>query len=117
MVECPLTYDGESYGVDFEKLERVIADPQTTMLIFCNPHNPVGKIWEKETMERIGALCWKHHVVVISDEIHCELTDPGKEYIPFASVSEECKKEQYHLHCPDQGVQPGGDPDGGRHGA
>ena len=92
VVECPLTYDGESYGVDFEKLERVIADPQTTMLIFCNPHNPVGKIWEKETMERIGALCWKHHVVVISDEIHCELTDPGKEYIPFASVSEECKR-------------------------
>ena len=100
VVECPLTYDGESYGVDFEKLERVIADPQTTMLIFCNPHNPVGKIWEKETMERIGALCWKHHVVVISDEIHCELTDPGKEYIPFASVSEECKKNSITCIAP-----------------
>ena len=71
VVECPLTYDGESYGVDFEKLERVIADPQTTMLIFCNPHNPVGKNeWEKETeWSGCGALCWKHHVVVISDEI------------------------------------------------
>ena len=100
VVECPLTYDGESYGVDFEKLERVLADPQTTMLIFCNPHNPVGKIWEKGTMERIGALCWKHHVVVISDEIHCELTDPGKEYIPFASVSEECKKNSITCIAP-----------------
>ena len=60
----------------------------------------MGKIWEKETMERIGALCWKHHVVVISDEIHCELTDPGKEYIPFASVSEECKENSITCIAP-----------------
>ena len=71
---------------------------------------------KKGTMERIGALCWKHHVVVISDEIHCELTDPGKEYFPCLGIG-GVQKEQYHLHCPDQGVQPGGDPDGGRHGA
>ena len=61
------------------------------MMILCNPHNPVGKIWDRETLGRIGELCWKHHVVVISDEIHCDLTDPGCAYVPFASVSKHCR--------------------------
>lgn len=91
VLECPLSYDGEQYEIDFQELEETLADPQTTMLIFCNPHNPVGKIWSAETMKRVGDLCRKYHVVVVSDEIHCELTDPGKEYIPFASVSEACR--------------------------
>lgn len=100
VVECPLSYDGECYKVDFEALEEVLSDPQTSMLIFCNPHNPVGKIWTKETMEQIGELCWKYHVVVISDEIHCELTDPGKSYVPFASVSEKCRKNSITCIAP-----------------
>ncbi len=91
VLESPFVYDGEQYHIDFEALEKNLADPQTTLMILCNPHNPVGKIWDKETLERIGELCWKHHVVVISDEIHCDLTDPGCEYIPFASVSEHCR--------------------------
>ena len=60
------------------------------LMILCNPHNPIGKIWDRETLSQIGALCKKHHVVVLSDEIHCDLTVPGTEYIPFASVSEDC---------------------------
>ena len=60
-------------------------------MLLCNPHNPVGKIWSRETLGRIGELCAKHHVLVLSDEIHCDLTDPGCEYIPFASVSEVCR--------------------------
>lgn len=100
VVECPFSYDGECYKVDFEALEEVLSDPQTSMLIFCNPHNPVGKIWTKETMEQIGELCWKYHVVVISDEIHCELTDPGKSYVPFASVSEKCRKNSITCIAP-----------------
>lgn len=59
-------------------------------MILCNPHNPVGKIWDCETLAMIGELCKKHGVTVISDEIHCDLTAPGKTYIPFASVSETC---------------------------
>ena len=61
------------------------------MLILCNPHNPVGKIWDRATLARIGELCKKHHVLVLSDEIHCDLTQPGTEYIPFASVSQICQ--------------------------
>lgn len=47
-------------------------------MIFCNPHNPIGKIWDKETLQRIGDLCAKHHVIVLSDEIHCDITNPQK---------------------------------------
>ena len=77
----------DEYHIDFEDLERKLALSQTTLMIFCNPHNPIGKIWDKETLQKIGDLCAKHHVTVLSDEIHCDITNPQKEYIPFASVS------------------------------
>lgn len=91
VLESPLVFDGNAYHIDFEDLEKKLADPQTTLMILCNPHNPIGKIWDKATLERIGALCAKHHVIVLSDEIHCDLTDPGRGYIPFASVSDVCR--------------------------
>lgn len=92
MLESPLVYEAGAYRIDFEDLERKLADPQTTLMLLCNPHNPVGRLWEKETLARIGELCAKHHVPVLSDEIHCDLTDPGYEYVPFASVSEVCRE-------------------------
>ena len=91
ILENPLIDRNGTYEIDFEDLEKKLSDPQTTMMILCNPHNPVGKIWDRETLARIGFLCKKHHVVVVSDEIHCDLTEPGKEYIPFASVSQDCR--------------------------
>lgn len=91
VLESPLVYDGRSYSIDFEDLEEKLSCPQTSMMILCNPHNPVGKIWDRDTLARIGELAAKHHVIVVSDEIHCDLTDPGKEYIPFASVSDICR--------------------------
>lgn len=87
----PLKYDGLNYTMDFEDLEEKLADPQTTLMILCNPQNPVGKIWDKETLAKVGELCAKHHVTVVSDEIHCDLTDPDKGYVPFASASETCR--------------------------
>lgn len=99
-LESPLIYDGEEYEIDFTDLEQKLALPQTTMMIFCNPHNPIGKIWGKDVMERIGELCYKHHVVVISDEIHCDLTNPEHEYIPFASVSEKCRENSVTCIAP-----------------
>lgn len=90
VLESPLIYDGESYKIDFERLESDLSDPETSLMILCNPHNPVGRIWKREDLERIGKLCLKYGVTVIADEIHCDLTDPGKEYVPFASVSEDC---------------------------
>ncbi len=90
VLECPLKYDGGEYFIDFDDLERKLKNPQTTMLIFCNPHNPVGKIWDRETIKKVGSLCKKHGVIAVSDEIHCDLTAVGKSYTPFASVSDEC---------------------------
>lgn len=91
VLECPLRYENGEYSIDFCELEAKLADPQTSMMLFCNPHNPVGKIWDRHTMEKIGELCRKYHVLVVSDEIHCDLTDPEKEYVPFAAVSEKCR--------------------------
>ena len=90
ILESPLAYKDGAYEIDFADFEKKLSDPQTSLFILCNPHNPVGKIWDVETLGRIGELCAKHGVTVISDEIHCDLTDPGKNYVPFASVSETC---------------------------
>ncbi len=83
-----LRYDGNTYSIDFQDLEQKLADPQTSLMILCNPHNPVGKVWDRDTLDQIGQLAQKHHVTVLSDEIHCDITDPGVSYVPFASVSE-----------------------------
>ena len=92
VLQSPLIRDEETgeYGNNWGDLEEKLADPQTSLMILCNPHNPVGKIWDKETLARVGELCRKHGVTVISDEIHCDITDPGKKYVPFASASETC---------------------------
>ncbi len=91
VVENELLYDGKNYQIDFPTLEKQLADPQVQLMILCNPHNPIGKIWAKEDLERIGMLCEKYHVTIISDEIHCDITDPAKEYTPFASINSICQ--------------------------
>ncbi len=90
-LENPLVCRNGVYEMDFEDLERKLSDPQTTMMILCNPQNPVGKIWDADTLARVGELAAKHHVLVFSDEIHCDLTSPGHSYVPYASVSETCR--------------------------
>lgn len=91
VLESPLVCrDDGSYEIDFDRLEKDLSDPQCTMMFLCNPHNPVGKIWSREDLARIGELCHRHGVTVVADEIHCDLTVPGREYIPFASVNETC---------------------------
>lgn len=69
-------------------------------MILCNPQNPTGSIWSREELGRIGELCAANHVTVISDEIHCDLTEPGYDYIPFASVSEECAQNSITCIAP-----------------
>ena len=100
VLESRLRWDNGQYRIDFEDLEEKFKNPQTTMMILCNPHNPIGTIWDRETLERVGELAYKHHVLVLSDEIHCDLTDPGHEYIPFASVSEMCRKNSITCIAP-----------------
>ena len=87
--ELPLTYSPDGYTVDFEAFERAVADPQVTLFILCNPHNPGGRVWTAEELRRMGEICFRHNVFVASDEIHCELTFDGHRYTPFASLGEE----------------------------
>ena len=100
ILESPLVYRDGSYSIDFADLEEKLANPQTTLMLLCNPHSPVGKIWDRETLARIGELCARHHVLVLSDEIHCDLTDPGYEYVPFASVSGVCRDNSITCFAP-----------------
>ena len=102
ILESSLVYDEDqlSYHICFDDLEKKLADPQTTVMVLCNPHNPVGKIWDKETLIRIAELCEKYHVICISDEIHCDITAPGKSYVPFLSVSETARKVGISLIAP-----------------
>ena len=92
VLESPLRYENGAYSMDLEDLDRKLRDPQTTLMILCNPHNPVGKLWDRDTLARVGKLAKKHGVTVISDEIHCDLTLPGRDYVPFASVDDTCRE-------------------------
>lgn len=100
VLECDLLYKNGQYEIDFTDLENKFANPQTSLLILCNPHNPIGKIWDRKTLEKIGLLAHKHNVVVLSDEIHCDITYPGYEYVPFASVNDICKNNSITCIAP-----------------
>ena len=85
----PLINENGAYRMDFEDLERKAADPQAKLIFLCNPHNPAGRAWTAEELTRLGEICLRHGVTVISDEIHCDLTLDGHRHIPFASLNEE----------------------------
>ena len=91
VLPCDLIYENGEYSIDFSALEQALKDEQTTLMILCNPHNPIGKIWDRDTLMKIGELCKKYSVTVVSDEIHCDITAPGKMYTPFASANETCR--------------------------
>lgn len=90
IVENPLirvdSSDSFTYRIDLDSLEKACADPANKVMILCNPHNPTGRIWTRCELEEIAGICHRHGVTVISDEIHCELTLPGREYTPYATV-------------------------------
>lgn len=99
-VESPLICEDGAYRVDFDDLESRLADKANRLLVFSNPHNPTGNLWDRETLARVGALCDRYDVPVVADEIHCDLTDPGLAYVPFASVSEACARRSITCIAP-----------------
>lgn len=94
-LESRLIYDESgdqpTFRMDFEDLERKCSDPAATLFILCNPQNPAGRIWTRDELMKVGDICRRHGVSVVSDEIHCELEMPGHRYIPFASLYPEDK--------------------------
>ncbi len=91
IVMNPLRREGDSYTMDFEQLEQVI-DDKCRILILANPHNPIGITWDKATLARLADIAVKHNLIVISDEIHCDMALYGNKHIPFASVSENATR-------------------------
>lgn len=100
VAENELVRRGDSYEVDFEDFERQCADEKTTVFLLCNPHNPAGRVWTKEELERMNDICLAHGVRVISDEIHCELVMPGHRFTPFAAISNACRDNSVVLNSP-----------------
>ncbi|KRK88865.1 MalY/PatB family protein [Lentilactobacillus sunkii] len=81
--------DAHQYHIDFDDLEAKLAEPLTTMMILCNPHNPVGKVWTRDELIKINQLCIKHSVTLLSDEIHGDLVFKGPDYTPMFSLPDD----------------------------
>ena len=91
VVDNPMVFGNGRYRMDFEGLESLI-DERTKLLVLCNPHNPCGILWEKETLARLAEICERHGVIVVSDEIHADLALYGKTHTPFCSVSDAASR-------------------------
>ena len=87
ILESPLSKVGDTYDIDFDRLEKDASDPKTSLMLLCNPHNPAGRVWSREELTRIAEICRRHDVTVISDEIHCEFVFDDYKYTPFANVA------------------------------
>lgn len=89
LVMNTLIYQDNQYSIDFEDFEQKIISEHVKLFILCNPQNPVGRVWTREELTRMGNICLKHNVTVVSDEIHCDFTYPGYEHTVFASLHED----------------------------
>jgi len=83
-----VNHDG-TYSIDFDDLEEKASDPRANLLLLCSPHNPVGRVWSRDELTRIGKICLENDVMVVSDEIHCDFVYQGRQHIPFASISDD----------------------------
>lgn len=88
-----------SYSMDFDNLAEV-ADDQCKVLILSNPHNPAGIVWDKDTLARLADFCHDRHILVISDEIHCDMALWGNKHVPFATVSEKAAQGSITFGAP-----------------
>ena len=87
LIVSELKNDGDNYVIDYQDLENKIINNNVKILLFCSPHNPVGRVWDKQEIERVADICLKHNVIIISDEIHSDLV--YKKHIPTASLSDK----------------------------
>lgn len=100
IVENELVRHDDTYVIDWDDFELKCADEKVTVFFLCNPHNPAGRVWTAEELGRMGQICRRHGVRVISDEIHCELVMPGYTYTPFAAVNDTNLNNSVTLNSP-----------------
>lgn len=108
VLESRLLRKDDSYVIDWDDFERKCTDEKTTVFLLCNPHNPAGRVWTRDELEKMGTICRRHHVFVISDEIHCELTMPGFTFTPFAAVGEVNLANSVTLNSPSKSFNTAG---------
>ncbi|ARK31807.1 MalY/PatB family protein [Halalkalibacter krulwichiae] len=99
LLRNPLSFDGDRYEMDLQHLESIITE-KTKLLVLCHPHNPVGRVWKREELEALAALCEKHGLLVVSDEIHADLLFEGQTHIPFASVNSDAAQRTFTCLAP-----------------
>ncbi|MFW6381134.1 MAG: MalY/PatB family protein [Bacillota bacterium] len=85
----PLIIRDYEYRINFKQLEKLAADPRSKILLFCSPHNPVGRVWTREEIKKVGDICLKNRVVIVSDEIHQDIVYDGFRHSPLAAISED----------------------------
>ena len=100
IVENPMIFKDGHYEMDYESFEQSIIEHNVKMFILCNPYNPIGKVWKKEELEKIGKICQKHHVLVVADEIHQDFVYRDHVHIPFYNVDESFKDFSIVLTAP-----------------
>ena len=88
-IDNQLVYKNGTYSIDFDDLAEKASDPRAKLLLLCSPHNPAGRVWSREELTRIGTICMKNDVTVVSDEIHCDFVFPGHRHIPFVAISDD----------------------------
>ena len=97
-----------TYAMDFDVLEAACADPANRILLLCNPHNPAGRRWTAEELRRAGDIARRHGVIVVSDEIHCEIVAPGTTYTPYASLGGDYCRDSVTLGSPSKSFNTAG---------
>ncbi len=108
VAESRLVRVGNKYQIDWDDFEAQCSDAKTTVFLLCNPHNPGGRVWSREELRRMGEVCARHGVRVISDEIHCELVMPGYTFTPFAAVNAVNKSICVALNSPSKSFNTAG---------
>ncbi|MCR5347736.1 MAG: pyridoxal phosphate-dependent aminotransferase [Fretibacterium sp.] len=87
-----LRYEDGKYSIDFDDFEKKIAENRVKLFILCNPHNPVGRVWTREELERLGDICLRHNVIILDDEIHCDFNFPGHKTTSFMTLDSRYQK-------------------------
>ena len=104
----PLRYTSDSYEMDFDDLAAKVADPAAKVLLLCNPGNPVGRVWTRDELTTLAGLCHDNGVVVVSDEIHCELVYPGYRYTPYGTLPREFVEQSVTCVSPSKAFNTAG---------
>ena len=100
VVKSALTLESGRYQMGFESLEKSASDPMVRVLVLCNPHNPVGRAWSLDELRLVAKICSRHDVMVISDEIHCDIMLHGLDFVPFADAANGISVRWAALHGP-----------------